>query len=478
MGERNRMYADIVSLQKEVTGSCIPITIKFNDETTKHLLIDCGMFQEEKYNKYNTEFPFDVNLIEHVIITHNHVDHIGRLPLLVKNGFKGKIHMSITTLKLISRALEDNFKIAKAKAELTYEPCLYSEEDVKNTLNFIVPHNFEETIRLDNNTKVTFFMNGHLPGAIVGLLQTKYKSDKYNSEMINILFTGDYNNKNMFFKVKPIPKWVYKLPLTIIQEATYGKMSSSEIKPVFEENILNAIALKKQILIPVFSLGRSQEILYLLRKYQDEGKLSKNIPIYYDGNLGIQYTNIYLNDGLDNDVDKRDFLPYNIKFIENKKMRINLMNEDSCKIILTTSGMGNNGPAQIYIPFYLKKKNALIQFTGYVAENTLGRILFECKLGDLVNFSGLEIIKRADVQFTTEFSAHAKNDELINFLKPFEDIKLLLINHGEESTLKEYCRIVYNELDLQKVGILGPNYCFRINPYGFDKSFPINLYKD
>lgn len=476
MGNTNRFYIDVMAIHNEVTGSCMLNIIKFPDGTTKRLVVDCGLFQESEYSELNKNLPFDPENIDYVIVTHNHVDHTGRLPFLVKNGYRGDIHMSNTTSKLISNALRDSYKVLKNKAKMANEPLLYSDGDVDETLKLVKPHNYEETFHLTSKTeknkdiKVTFFMNGHLPGAVVVLLQVKYRDDsRKHYEDINMLFTGDYNNKNIFFDVNHIPKWVHQLPITIIQESTYGKMNSTEIKYVFEKNILGAIAKGKEIVIPVFSLGRAQEIMYILKAWQKQGKLDPDIPIYLDGKLAWGYTNIYKMDGLDNKEECKDFIPENFTFVSDPETRNTIMEDGKCKIILTTSGMGSYGPAQTYLPAYIKKANALIHFTGYCSEGTLGRRLYECAMEDKVDISGLQVKKLADVQFTSEFSAHAKADELIDFLRPFENIRLVLINHGELDSKETYANRVIDEIDPKNVGILGREYFFRIDGYGLIK---------
>ncbi len=472
MGNTCRFYVDLMALQREVTGSCILNVIKFPDGTTKKLLIDCGLFQEKDYSDYNKTFPFNPEDIDYVIVTHNHVDHTGRLPLLVSLGYSNKIHTTYDTSQLIGHALHDSYKVLKRKAKLANERSLYTDEDVDSTLSLIEAHPFDEPIKLDENVTLTFFMNGHLPGAALVLVQVDYSDDSnYKHPTINLLFTGDYNNKNMFFNVSPIPEWVHNLPITIIQETTYGDMDSSQIEEVFESNILDAINKKKEIVIPVFSLGRSQEIMYFLMKMQNEGKLDPNIPIYFDGKLGIKYTELYKSGSLKSIDKTKDFLPQNFSYVDSPEMRLGLTNDYQTKIILTTSGMGSYGPAQFYLPAFLQHSNALIHFTGYVAEDTLGRRLYDCNKGEIVEIGGLQVKKEADVKFTSEFSAHAKGDELINFLKDFSNIRLLLLNHGETASENYYASKVINEVKIKNVGILGRDYLFRVNEYGLIKSF-------
>ena len=471
MGNAYRFYADIMVLHDEVTGSCILIIIKFPNGLTKKIVVDCGLFQETEYSELNTSFPFNASDIDYVLITHNHVDHTGRIPLLFKYGYRGDVHVTNSTAKLLPSALEDSYKVLRTKAKMANMPALYGDGDVDEALKHVKGHNYEESVWLDDNIKVTFFKNGHLPGAACILMQIKNRSHEKHYEDINILFTGDYNNKNLFFDVPPIPKWVHQLPVTVIQESTYGKMDSTEIEYVFEKNVLNAIHEGKEIIIPVFSLGRAQEILFMLKMWQQQGKLDVSIPIYLEGKLMRRYNDIYLRDGLDNREECKDFMPENYTYVTDLETRRSIMHDGATKIILCTSGMGSYGPAQTYLPTYLKKPNALIHFTGYCAEGTLGRRLHDSTVGDIVEVAGLQVKKSADVQFTNELSAHAKANELIDFLRPFEHLNFVLINHGETDSKEIYAKRVLSEIaPKDDVAILGRDYFFRIDGFGYVKS--------
>lgn len=276
--------------------------------------------------------------------------------------------------------------------------------------------------------------------------------------------------KICFFDVKPLPNWVHQLPVSIIQESTYGDMNSTDIEYVFEKNILDAVSSKKKILIPVFSLGRSQEVMLLLKKWQDEGKLDKSIPIYLDGKLAIKYTELYLRDGLDNREECRKFLPENFSYISSKAERNSIIESNECSILLATSGMGSNGPCRTLIPQYLKNPNAVIHFTGYCAEGTMGRRLYDCQHGEIVDCCGLRVQKLACVLFTAEMSAHAKANELIGFLTHFEHIKLVLVNHGTNKKKDIYSNRVVHDTHAKDVGILGRDYFYRIDAYGLRKT--------
>lgn len=474
MGQKDRFYVDIMALQPEVTGSCNLVIVKYPNGTSTKFIVDCGLFQEKEYQEYNLAFPFDCDNLEFVLVTHNHVDHIGRLPLLVKKGFQGKIFTTRTTSLLMGLALNDSYKVLKDTAKRNHTKQLYSEGDVEETLQKVVGCEYEIPCYITPNIKATFFVNGHLVGAALILVQISYPG----YEDINILFTGDYNDKNMFFDVPQLPEWVTNLPLTVVQESTYGYMDSTEIVPSLQENIIYCMEKQKTAILLVFSLGRCQEILYILKRMQMEGKISSDIPIYLDGKLAIAYTETYRKADLGLKEEMQDFLPDNFQYVD-KISRASLLEDSTRKIVVTTSGMGTYGPAQVYIPAYITQKDCLIQFTGYTAEGTLGRCLKDTPEGEIIRDSkgevatigGLVKKKLANVQYTTELSAHAKADEMVKFLKQFKKLKLVLVNHGEITSKEKFSIRVDEEVNPKNTAILGRDYLFRINPYGLIRSF-------
>ena len=258
------------------------------------------------------------------------------------------------------------------------------------------------------------------------------------------------------------------MPITIIQESTYGDMNKDQMHPCFKNNILKCIREGGTVVAPVFSLGRSQEILYELKCLQDDGILSTDIPIYFDGKLAIRYTHLYMS-SLNIREGMRDFLPENLTFVD-KSERTNILENEDCKIILTTSGMGSYGSARAYISQYVSRKNALIHFTGFTAQGTLGARLKETPNGSTVEVAGIISKKQATVEYTTEYSAHAKADEMIEFLSQFENIKLVLLNHGEPDVKDMFANRIVNEVDPKAVGILGRQYFYRVNSYGLVKT--------
>ena len=466
MGNKAKMYLDIMACHPEVTGSCFLGVLKLPNRKTVKFVIDCGLFQEKEYAALNNELPFDCDEISFVAVTHNHVDHIGRLPLLFKRGYTGKVYSTTQTKVLLPLALNDSQKVLSEVYKRKHQSSLYSMKDVETTLNNVVGTDFNHKIKVTPNIDITFLENGHLIGAAMILIEINYPEE----EPINILFTGDYNSRNEFLILHKLPIQVRNKRLSVIIESTYGDSSVKDINyGYFSKKVLEAVEERKTVILPVFSLGRSQEILLKLKKLQDDNKLDVNVPIYFDGHLAHAYTSLYLDSEILIDKSKKDFLPQNLCFVDNE-FRNDLLEGETCKIIVTTSGMGTYGPAQVYIPYFISQKNALILFTGYTAEGTLGANLRNATEGETVKIGGLICKKFADVSYCNEFSAHAKSEELIELLKKFNNLRGILINHGQTETKDRFAEKILKEIDINEVGILNREYFFRIGSYGIVKT--------
>ena len=469
MGSKERFFADIMSVSDAVTGSCELVSVRLPDRESPNIrfIVDCGLFQERENDIYNESFPFDPANLDFVLITHNHVDHIGRIPLLVKKGFNKTIYTTRATKRLLSLSMWDCHKVLKENSKKQRKRPLYNSEDVSNSLALVKGCRFEEEIQVHPNVFITFLTNGHLVGSALIYVRIAYPG----YEDINLLFTGDYKGKNEFIDVRPIPRSILEKPITVIQESTYGHMETSEMLPCFKEHLLEWVKNHGIVVAPVFSLGRSQEILHELRIMQENGELDRDVPIYLDGKLAIRYTNLFTSDDknrLGIKEDMRDFLPDNTTFVD-KTNRISVLMGNDCKIILTTSGMGSYGPAQAYIAQYISKRDAMIHFTGFTAEGTLGARIKNAPVDSEIEVAGMTTIKRARVEYTTEYSGHAKADEMISFLKRFEKLKLVLVNHGDPETKELFAQRIVDEVGPKDVEILDRSYFYRVSPYGLAK---------
>lgn len=459
-------YCDVQALHPEVTGSCILCVVRLPDGKKFKFIVDCGLFQERKYWELNKTLPFNANDIQFVLVTHNHVDHVGRLALLAKKGYCGKFYASEDTCRLLPPCLRDSGRILASSCKAHNEAPIYEEDDIDTVvtnLQQVIPR---EQFKPCENVVVTAIRNNHLVGALSYLVQIKYTG----FEDINILFTGDLKEQNMFLEDTSIPKWIRDLPLTIVTESTYGNERATG-KPVFRHNIIKALRRGGTVVVPVFSLGRTQEVLYVLKVLQDEGKINTNIPIYLDGKLAIDYTKMYSS--LNIKPSMQDFIPENLHFVEGdkKSKRREIKNDASQKIILCSSGMGTFGSAPSYIQHYIQIKNCMIHFSGYCTEGSVGRALKDAEVGSEVEVCGLMVEKKADVEYTDEFSGHAHENDLIDYLSCFNDIKLLAINHGEEEAKRQFGRDVKQEVSPKDIFVLDRDNAVRVNSFGFEKSF-------
>lgn len=462
---KTKFYVDIMAFNSEVTGSCHLVNVRFPSGEWVKFLVDCGMYQEKETEELNSKFEFDPSKVDFVIATHNHIDHTGRLPCLFKNGYSGEIYTTLDNAEyLIKRSLEDSTAVINENARLRGIRPMYDEAHLDMTLRALKGYAFKETFRPHKDVMVTFFKNGHVVGAALVLVQIKYPGCKY----INLLFTGDYNDKNMFFDVPKLPKHLLDMPITVIQESTYGTTEFAP-EPRFMDTIEAKINEKQTVVLLAYSFGRTQDVLYRLRQMQENGKLDPNIPIFLDGKLGIDYTKIYQL--LNIRENMKDFLPSNFQFVD-KTMRNDIASQPGKKIIVTSSGNGSYGPAQFYLPLFLGREDTYIAFTGYTPANTLGAAMVDVEYNEYVKVGGLVVPKRAEVDYFTEFSSHAKAGALIDFLKNFNNLNLVLVNHGESQTKLAYANMVEERVKTKVVGILDRDYFFRVDAYGLVRSIP------
>lgn len=455
---RNGIKGYLCAYHQEVTGSKIIVVVNFPDGTVRRIMVDCGYFQEKRYEDLNYINEIDPEKIDVILVTHTHADHIGLLPKFVKDGYRGRIYMTKHAKYLCTEILNDSAQRQKENSKLLRKQhpdqkekfkALYSKQDVKNATELIKGMRYRETKEIIPGIKVTYFENGHLLGSGMILLQCQYEG----MESINFFFTGDYKLENCFYTVPELPQWLKEMPLVMIHEATNGKISSNDIQKNFKSNMIENFKKEKDIIIGAFAQGRMQELLYDFKKMQDEGILPSKYVIYVDGTLGVKMTQKYKQILAEYSPENADFIPKKTIFVD-KESRQMVFLDSRPKIVITTSGMLSEGPARIYIPFFLEMENTAIQLIGYAAEGTLARALLDGKKENTVRFAGEEIIKRAEVKSTREKSGHAFNDEMIEFIKQFKNIKFMFINHGNTESQEFLRTLVINETKVKNVDFL------------------------
>lgn len=423
---------------KNVTGS--RHLLKYND---KQILLDCGLFQGgygrlEKH-QMNCQFLFDPKKIDAVVLSHAHIDHAGNLPTLVKQGFKGKIHCTKPTIELLQVMLEDSAKIqyqdARYLRKRFHEEIkpLYNKTDVNRTIKQMVGYEYGEKFEVEPGCQAIFYDAGHVLGSAQVLLTVKEgKTSK------RIAFTGDYGRKNM-----PILNDPYQIPAAdvLITESTYAEHLHDSFKYVFKEMewvIKDVVERGGKIIVPGFSLERTQEMIYVLHKLYLDKKIPA-IPIFVDSPLSTKISKVFMkNTKYYDDQSFKDFLGRAKSPFAFKKLKYITSVNDSKKlnyykgpcIIISASGMCTAGRIIHHLKHNIEDPKNLILIIGFMAKGTLGRRIVEQKRK--VKIMGSYYNLKADVLALNEFSAHGDKLELLNNIKKMKNLKQIFIVHGEE----------------------------------------------
>ena len=440
---------------RSVTGSCHLVEFEGG-----RLLVDCGMRQgqDTKTELGEGGFLFDPASIDAVLLTHAHIDHSGLIPLLVKRGFNGVVYATEATSQLATIMLPDSAHIQVGDAENAnrkrlragkepIEP-LYTLEDANNALKLFKSVGYKETVRLMQNVTVRYRDMGHLLGsaAIELWIEERGKTSK-------LVFSGDIGRNN-----RPIirdPDRIESADFLII-EGTYGdrnhELSTDEAKEAQFSKIISAgIARGGSIVIPSFAVGRTQEILYFIKKLINKGTITglDKIPVYIDSPLGIEATRIYERCAKGNYDEEAiemskggspfDFPTLHVARTADESKLINFT--QGAKIIISSSGMCDAGRIRHHLKHNLYRHDSTIVFAGYQAVGTLGRMLIDGVQN--VKLFGEEIRVNATIEQLTEFSGHAGRDELIKWITDIDarPEKIFFV-HGEETALESLNKAV------------------------------------
>ncbi len=411
----------------EVTGSCH--FLKIGDIK---ILIDCGMFQGEE-EEFNYE-PFDFNPkeIDFLIATHAHLDHIGRIPLLVKQGFKGKIISTGATFSIAQLMLKNSAAILE-----TNKKPLYTTKDIDPALHlfgtFLEPN---KSLILTKNIKITFKNAGHILGAVS--VKIKFFDEGIKK---SIIFSGDIGQSKRIITA-PVQYW--KKANYIFIESTYGHSIHDNLTisiKNFKKQILETIQNGGTVVIPSFALERTQEILFLLKQLSIKEKL-KDIPVYLDSPLAINITKTFQNypkffNTKVTKMIKNNENPFEFdELIQTytKESSEHIENHKGPKIIIAGSGMCQGGRIGYHLIRYLQDKKNLILFIGFQVHNTEGNKILNAKKE--VRISGITVPIHATIHSIFGFSAHADQHELLEWLNHIKNVTCVYLVHGEIPQLK------------------------------------------
>jgi metallo-beta-lactamase family protein len=440
------MIIQFLGAARTVTGSMHLISVNGS-----RILLDCGLFQGKRAEAYerNRRFPFNPADIDAVVLSHAHIDHAGNLPNLVKNGFNGPIYATSATRDLCNIMLYDSAYIQERDIEYVnkrhqrkrqpiVQP-IYDVVDVTAAMSRFINLDYEQPVQVTNGITAKFLDAGHILGSAVTVLEVEEKGTHKK-----IGFTGDLGRKNVPIIKDPQPMGSVDV---LISESTYGgKLHEpvSEMKNSLSQVIKRTVDRGGKVIVPSFSVGRTQEIVYLLSELFDENKLPV-IPIYVDSPLAVNaseifrlHTECFDQETLDHLQAHEDPFGFSrlmyIRSVEESK-KLNYM-QSSCMII-SASGMCEGGRIVHHLANNIENPKNTILIVGYMAEHTLGRRLVE-KQPEISIFGEILSLK-AEVVVLNSFSAHAGQDELVEYITAVDQrqLKKLFLVHGEITQIEK-----------------------------------------
>lgn len=439
----------------EVTGSCMLL-----EACGKQILIDCGMEQgPDTYE--NCDIPVLPGDIDAICLTHAHMDHSGKVPALVAKGYTGPIYATEATHKLCSIMLRDSAHIqefeaewrnrkAKRSGEPPYVP-LYTMADAEQTLKQFDSYPYGQEINIFDGITVRFADAGHLLGSA-----SIYITVTEDGETRTLLFSGDLGNIDRPLIRDPQPA-EYADYVTV--ESTYGDRLHGERPDYLAQ--LTAVLQETfdrggNVVIPSFAIGRTQELLYLLRTIKEEGRIHGHdgFPVYVDSPLAVEATRIYSCGMTDYyDTETLALLEKGIDPIVFPDLRLSVTSDESKlinfdmtpKVILSASGMCEAGRIRHHLKHNLWRKESTILFVGYQSSGTVGRKLLDG--ADSVRLFGEDITVHANITMMSGISGHADRDMLLGWLKAIGKApKQVFVNHGDDHVCEIFTDTIQKEL--------------------------------
>ena len=435
-----------------VTGSCHCLEVN-----GKRILVDCGL-QQGRDEVSNAEFPFAANAIDIVLVTHAHIDHSGRIPMLIKQGFQGRILTTRLTADLLDIMLLDSAHIQEQDAEWKnrkgersgaphVEP-LYTIEDASRVREFMTTCEYGEKVELCEGVTVEFVDAGHLLGSASIIVDATE-----GGVTKRLVFSGDLGNIN-----QPIirdPVHIHGADY-VVMESTYGDRNHTEVWSYTDdlaEIIDETIARGGNVVIPSFAVGRTQELLYFIREIKDQGLVKSNpdFPVYIDSPLAKKATTIFtgnLHGYLDEDAlalvqDGTHMFNFtNLRMTETSEESKALNMDATPKVIISASGMCDAGRIRHHLKHNLWRPECTVVFVGYQGEGTLGRSLLEGTKS--VKLFGEEIAVHAKIVNFQGLSSHADRDHLLSWISDFREPKPqhVFVVHGDREVAPFFAQTI------------------------------------
>lgn len=445
---------------QEVTGSCHEI--QFAD---KRVLLDCGMFQGSRRESAvkNTQFSFEPTDIDAVVLSHAHADHVGRIPLLHKRGYRGKVYCTYATKDLANIMLQDSGYIQEKdeeyfckyleKSMMKCEGPLYTQQQAIDSMEIFQGRNYNEWFDVCEGMRAQFLEAGHIVGAAMIVLEVTE-----NGEKRFIGFSGDLG-RNML----PIIRDPAAMPPvdTLICESTYGNRKHEGIqtaKKTLQEVIVRTARRGGKILIPAFSLERTQEIVYDLHLLWDAKEMPA-IPIYIDSPLASRVTDVFMKhpECYDSEMYKnflsRAHNPFQfslVKYTGSVEESKELNGKPGPMVIMAGSGMCEAGRIRHHLRNEIEDERNTVLAVGYMAENTLGRRIFDPEVAEVRIFDR-HYRKKAETVYINAYSGHADMADLDNFVCSIEGLKKVILVHGELDQMEPFAeriRHVKSDIDV------------------------------
>lgn len=395
-------------------------------------LIDCGLFQGLKELRIlnREKLPVTPSSIDCVILTHAHLDHCGYLPLLVKNGFKGKIYCTTPTRELAKIILMDSARIQEEDAEYAnkmgfskHSPAepLYTTLDAQKALKLFTIADINQWIKISKEIKIRFSNSGHIIGS--AFIELNHNGKK-------TVFSGDLGRTKpmMLQKRAMITKADY-----LVVESTYGDRLHTKDRPleILERIINETVKRKGHLIIPSFAVGRAQELIYLINKLKKQKRIPQ-IPVFLDSPMAIHATEIFLSNPNWHTLsakEVRDFLE-NTSLVKNQQQSQELSRSKHSTIVIAGSGMVTGGRVLHHLEKRLSDPRNTVLLAGYQAPGTRGRLLADS--APEIKMFGTYIPVKARIETISSLSAHADQGEILSWLKGFKTPpKKTFIVHGE-----------------------------------------------